>query len=494
MGDVLRDVPVALAQRGCEVDVVTPGYGFDWVERGAVLHKRLGVDFSGAVETVELYRVSISKASSQVRHWVIEHRLLAAHGEGRLYCDDPPSSPFATDATRFALFCAGVCEAMSVNAFGALDVMHLHDWHTALVLALRRFCPKYMRLPKVKSVFTIHNLAVQGIRPFQKHQSSLQSWYPELRFDSKLLGDPRWPDCVNPMAVGIRMADKVHTVSPSYAREICMPSRVETAGFYGGEGLEDDLIEARDEGRLFGILNGCDYSHPPSPRLAWPELCTLMDKQQLEWAAVGRAFESAAHGRIASHVNGQPAALFTSVGRVTEQKLRIFLEPTSKGGTALERILGLLGSQGILVLLGTGNAEYEHRLRQHSVCCPNFVFLCGYSEHLAEVLYTSGDLFLMPSSYEPCGISQMLAMRAGQPCLVHAVGGLNDTVREGASGFTFHGNSPVDQADQFVTTFKRAFGQFINHPSEWKKLRKKAGAQRFTWNRSIDGFLRDLYT
>jgi starch synthase len=222
-----------------------------------------------------------------------------------------------------------------------------------------------------------------------------------------------------------------------------------------------------------------------------------MNKQVLEWAADERDLQSAAeiaHGRIESLANDRPGFLVTSVGRVTEQKVRILLEQTSLGGTALERILSLLGKQGILVLLGTGDLEYERRLRQYSVRCPNFVFLCGYADRLADKLYASGDLFLMPSSYEPCGISQMLAMRAGQPCLVHAVGGLKDTVSEGQGGFTFKGKSPVDQADQLVTTFERAFKQFTNYPSEWKKLRMQAAAQRFTWDQSVDAYLSDLYT
>lgn len=497
IGDVLRHAPLALARRGCQVDVVTPGYGFVGTRSGSVLRKRLAVDFSGATETVELYHVSVPNSHSQVRHWVIEHRLLVATGEGQLYCNDPPTDPFATDATRFALFCAGVCEAISVRAFGALDVMHLHDWHTALVLALRKFWPKYKHLTNIKSVYTIHNLAMQGVRPFKKHQSSLQSWYPELRFDSKLLGDPRWPHCVNPMAVGIRMADKVHAVSPNYAREICMPSQVEIKGFYGGEGLQDDLIVARDQKRLCGILNGCDYSDIPPPQLAWPKLCAAMNKQVLEWAADERDLQSAAyiaHRRIESLAKDQPEFLVTSVGRVTEQKLRILLEPINQGGTALERILGLLGRKGVLVVLGTGDLDYERHLRQNSARSPNFVFLCGYAEHLAEQLYASGDLFLMPSSYEPCGISQMLAMRAGQPCLVHGVGGLEDTVKEGKGGFVFQGTSPAEQAEQLVVAFERAFKQVTKNQSKWKKLRKKAASQRFTWDQSVDAYLSDLYT
>lgn len=498
IGDVLRDAPVALAERGCQVDVVTPGYGFVSVKNKSLSRSTLKVDFAGAVENVALDRLSLPDVNPKVRYWAIDHPLLAANGEGRLYFHDSPSSPFATDATRFALFCAGVCEAMSVQAFGTLDVIHLHDWHTALVLVLRKFRPKYEPLNKIKSVYTIHNIAVQGVRPLRNHPSSLHAWYPDLEFDPKLLCDPRWPDCVNPMAVGIRMADKVHTVSPTYAREICLPSQVETEGFYGGEGLQDDLIKARDKNRLHGILNGCSVANLRASRLPWRRLCAAMDRQLLAWAADEQDLQSAgyiAHRRIEALADNRPKFLLTSVGRITEQKVRLFFVPTSQGDTALERILGLLGKHGSLVLLGSGNAEYERDLRRYSARHANFVFLRGYAaEQLAHHLYASGDLFLMPSSYEPCGISQMLAMRAGQPCLAHAVGGLKDTVKAGQGGFTFNGKSMVQQADQFVAAFEHAFKQFTRHPSKWKKLCKSAASQRFSWDKSVAAYLKSLYT
>ena len=127
MGDVLRDVPASLAGRGCDVHVITPGYGFVAKRGGVISHRRLLVEFSGAAEALELYRIPATGGGSPVRHWVIEHPLLNASGEGRLYFDDPPGDPFATDATRFALFCVGVCEAIAVGAFGPLDIIHLHD-------------------------------------------------------------------------------------------------------------------------------------------------------------------------------------------------------------------------------------------------------------------------------------------------------------------------------------------------------------------------------
>ena len=109
----------------------------------------------------------------------------------------------------------------------------------------------------------------------------------------------------------------------------------------------------------------------------------------------------------------------------------------------------------MLILLGSGEAEYENRIADIAEHADNLLFLCGYSATLAEPLYRSGDLFLMPSSFEPCGISQMLAMRAAQPCVVHGVGGLRDTVEDGRSGFVFTGATPQEQASNFVAAVRR---------------------------------------
>ncbi len=137
-------------------------------------------------------------------------------------------------------------------------MIHLHDWHAALLLVLRRYHPAYQRLQQIHCAYTIHNLALQGIRPLLGHASSLAAWYPGLAYESAVLADPRWSNCINLMAVGIRLADAVHAVSPSYAEEILRPSAVTAHGYYVGEGLEIDLRKTQAEGRVFGILDGCE--------------------------------------------------------------------------------------------------------------------------------------------------------------------------------------------------------------------------------------------
>lgn len=497
IGDVVRDVPRALAERDCKVSVVIPAYGSLHQLTGASRKISLIISFAGRSETIDIYRLD-EHSDDKVSHYVVEHPIFSSCGIGKIYCNDPAGRPFAQDATKFALFCTAVAEAIVNGVFGELDLLHLHDWHAALLLILRRFMPRYKSLKKLHCTYSIHNLALQGIRPFSGDESSLQQWFPDMKYDRKLLVDPRWSDCVNPMASAIRLADTVHAVSPSYAEEIQRPSQIE-AGLYGGEGLEKDLINANGEQRLFGILNGCTYADgdlPLARRPAWPGLLQLMRETLLRW--ISRSEYLSSSHFIASHsltrlASKRPKMLLTSVGRITDQKVGLMRHSTSSGKPALHAALEAMGDYAMLLILGSGDSDYEQFLSETATQYSNIVFLRGYSDGLADAFYQHGDLFFMPSSFEPCGISQMLALRAGQPCLVHEVGGLRDTVIDGKTGFTFSGNRQTDQADALAATVKRAVTQHRRNPDSWKNMRKAAAASRFEWADSIDAYLKYLY-
>lgn len=495
IGDVVREIPGALAQRNCTVSVVTPAYGiFDSLD-GAKQLQVLRVKFAGRTESLKLFRLD-DVGTDKVHHYVIEHPLFSSCGAGRIYCDDPPGRPFETDSSKFALFCKAVAEAIKKDVFADLDVLHLHDWHAAFLLILRRYDPGYRSLQTLRCVYSIHNLAIQGIRPFANNDSSLEEWYPDLVYERKQLADPQWSDCVNPVASAIRLADTVHTVSPSYAEEILLPDDPDS-GHHGGEGLYRDLRNARDKKSLFGILNGCDYPQNRDPTITdWPSLLRRARELILLWASRNPALASAhfiAHNTLGQLTDQRPQMLITSVGRITDQKLGLMRQTTSSGQPALHAALQVLGDNGLLLMVGTGDPEYEQFLCEAAAIHDNFIFLCGYSDELAEALYQQGDLFLMPSSFEPCGISQMLALRAGQPCLVHHVGGLRDTVKDNITGFTFTGNNLTEQADALVSTVQRALNQFQKKSTKWKTMRKTAAAARFEWADSIDAYLKHLY-
>jgi starch synthase len=496
IGDVVRDIPRALAQRGCRVSIITPAYGVFTQLPGATRLARLRVGFGDNMQAVELYELKGVSSDPGVRHYALDHPLFSSCGAGRIYCDDPPGRPFETDASKFALFCIAVAEAIKQGVFEDLEVLHLHDWHAAFLLILQRYDPEYATLNTLRCVYSIHNLAIQGIRPFAQQGSSLQSWYPDLVYDRTRLVDPTWPDCVNPVAAAIRLADVVHTVSPSYAEEILLPGDAANE-VHGGEGLDADLRVASEEKRLFGILNGCEYPQPPAgPIDDWPALLEHMRALVPLWISRSATVASThylARQTLARLGDERPPMLLTSVGRITEQKLGLTRQVTSDGKPALHAVLQALGGQGLLIVIGSGDPEYEQFLTETMASHANFLFLRGFSEDLAEALYRLGDLFFMPSGFEPCGISQMLALRAGQPCLVHAVGGLRDTVQDKRTGFAFSAETPVARADALVATLQRALTLFLGDAAKWRKMRKAAAAARFSWADSVDAYLKQLY-
>ena len=272
VGDVVRDLPLALAAGGMALRVITPSYTMLHKLPGATLYRSIETVFAGQKYTAEVYRVPV--ADSPVKHFVIEHPLLSPNGPGRIYVSDEPGKPFAIDAAKFAFFNA-LLVAWVNNSEAPPDVLHLNDWHTGLIPALREYGSPDAPLKKVRIVFTIHNLAYQGVRPLTGPESSLQSWFPELLEFDEHLKDPKYDNCINFMATAIRLVDGINTVSPSYAMEIQQPSD-STTGFSGGEGLELELRKAHTEGRLIGILNGCMYPEPTEPALEWEELLQLI--------------------------------------------------------------------------------------------------------------------------------------------------------------------------------------------------------------------------
>ena len=297
------------------------------------------------------------------------------------------------------------------------------------------------------------------------------------------------------MAAGIRLADGVNTVSPTYAEEILRPNDA-MLGFRGGEGLEDTLVEAAAEGRLVGILNGCEYPRIDRRRPGWRRLLDTIGREVYEWIVDHRGprtIHDLTLERLRRLPKRRPRHLLTSIGRLTDQKAALFVEHTSEGARAIEKILGSHARDTVLILLGSGDPTYEQQFADIATHHENFLFVRGYSETFADLLYRTGDLFLMPSSFEPCGISQMIAMRSSQPCLVHAVGGLKDTVLHDVNGFTFHGASPTDKADNFVEAVSHAITVRNIDQDRWLRIRDRAQAERFSWTTSAGRYVESLY-
>lgn len=146
-----------------------------------------------------------------------------------------------------------------------------------------------------------------------------------------------------------------------------------------------------------------------------------------------------------------------------------------------------------MIILGSGDSLIEIELMQLMVKHDNFLFLNGYGHELSDDLYQMGNLFLMPSSFEPCGISQMLALRAGQPCLVHSVGGLKDTIKHLENGFCFDGNSIKQQQENLISVFKLSLDIYCSKQKRWINIVNNAKEARFNWHDSANAYVKYLY-
>ncbi len=488
MGDVVRDVPRQISERGDLVHVVVPSYSR--LHQEGTFKTTLDFNLRGLAYTAELYEVKPKKEYPNIIHYVIHHPEIEAGDIAHIYHNDP-EEPFFTDAVKYFIFCTAVAEAIKEKAFGKLDIVHLHDWHSSLFLFLRAYHKDYKKIKDIRIVYSIHNLAIQGIRPFKDNYSSLQNWFPDIAIDYMALMDYRYQDCINLMAVGIRLADAVHTVSPSYKDDVLLPSS--PPEFIGGESLEKDLQKAEEEGRLFGILNGCNYKNINKEEKGFIYRNTvkaLFRWLQEESKKYKADFLAHTGEKTMEYVDNRPKFIVSSVARLTEQKFYFFKRSPEAFVAILEKLKKV---DGIFMLLGTGAPEYEELFRELSYKHKNFIFTNGQSENLIDSIYLESDLYFMPSLFEPCGISQMLAMRNGNPCLVHHTGGLKDTVTHMKTGFSFDGDTYDEKIKNMLNCFDVALDVYANDKPTWKKMQIAAKKMRFTWEKSVDNYYKYLY-
>ena len=494
LADVIRDLPNTLAEAGFEIMVITPAYGFLHKENASEFLTDVHFLFGGKSLKGKIFEVVPKLIHINITHLIFEHPAIRGNP---IYSQDPPGQPFAQDATKYALFCSAVGQYL--KNLSASSIVHLHDWHMGTMFLLRELHPEFVHLKNLKHVFTIHNLGYQGNRPINGKQASVAQWFPELFNDTKWI--EKWKDHryeepqFTPLTAGIRFADKVNTVSPTYAEEILKPSD-HKKGFYGGEGLEQYLRQAKKENRLSGILNAIEYpTHREVVPISFIGLCDLIIAEiNKEDRKNSEEYFNLLISRIKKYRISQPKVLITSVTRVTEQKVRLLFEKGSDGKYAIDKILEIMDSEnGFYLLLGNGIKEFEEKCESTFRRHERLIYLKLYSNPIAQALYASGSLFMMPSSFEPCGISQMIAMQNGQPCIVHATGGLKDTVIDDVNGFQFSGNTVIEQVDNLVTVTNKAVDICINDKPRWEKIKSEALIARFEWKESAKKYIEYLY-
>ncbi|MDD2652252.1 MAG: glycogen/starch synthase [Sulfurimonas sp.] len=382
----LADVGYSLVKalgRHTKVQSVMPLYGFMPKEEFEKTDISFSINLGGL-----FYKVSIYEAFYDgIKTYFVDVPLLSATEE--MYGD--AKGDYANNDIRFALFCAAVVKlAQIINA----DIIHANDWHSALVpLMVRR-----AKL-KIKTLFSIHNLAYQGI--FER-DSLARVGLEESYFHMDAL---EFYGRVNFLKAGIIYSDALTTVSPTYAKEI------QTKEF--GCGLEG-LLQLY-KAKLTGILNGIDESvfNPQND-------AALLSCYSSETLA--KKYENKKALQMEFGLSGLKKPLFVMISRLVHQKGFDLL---------IESLDAFLMEDVNFVLLANGDENYKKTLLPYTKKYKNFRFLCnGYDEPLSHRIYAAGDFLLMPSLYEPCGLNQMIAARYGTIPVVHRVGGLKDSVHE----------------------------------------------------------------
>ena len=436
----------ALRRIGQAVDVVLPAYRAVHLG-GAQRVDRFEVELGGRSHAVTVHLLR----REEVCHYFIDVPELfdrpGMYGEG--------AQTYADNALRFAVFGRAALE-LAIRVCRP-KVIHCHDWQTGLVpVMLRSNLAAEPALAGVKTVFTVHNAAYQGL--FDR--ASL----PSLGLDPALFhpeGLEFW-GALNFLKAGLVYSDRLTTVSPGYARELQSHEQ--------GCGLEG-VFRARSA-HLVGILNGVDYAqwNPElDPYIARPYSVADLAGKQACRQALQREF-------------GLPASrddlpLLATAGRFSAQK----------GTDFILQMVDFLEREDLqLVVLGMGDPPMEQALREAQRLHPRGIALrLGYDEALAHRVYAGADLLLMPSRFEPCGITQLICLRYGTLPIVRAVGGLDDSVTE-HTGFKF--TSP--HADALQDATHRAVREFRDDPAQWHARVRLAMQQDFSWEATARQYAR----
>lgn len=375
-----------------------------------------------------------------------------------VYTDPGTGAGYEDDAERFALFASAACLYLRDGGSGAPDLVHCHDHPAALVPALLRHGPPALRaLRALPVVFTIHNLAHQG--------AAEPALAARLGLDPALIvpmGPLEYHGGLNPVKGAIELSDRVTTVSPTYASEICSPGL--------GAGLEGVLQEHR--ARLRGILNGVDTT-------VWsPETDRLIVKNYGAGNLAGKAWNRRTLlQRMSLEPAGASTAVLGMISRLDEQKgIRLVLEVMDE----------MLAEDVRLVVLGMGSPVLERALEEAAQRHPGrLAFRRDFSEELAHQIEAGSNIFLMPSLYEPCGLNQMYSLLYGTVPVVRATGGLADTVFDPdeeparGNGFVFRAPLPVE----LLKTVRRALRAFRDR-RRWRSLVGNGMAADYSWSRS----------
>ena len=455
LADVASSLPPALKAAGDEIAIVAPLY--------QMTLNRFADQLTFVKDTTitlgwrSIYCGLFRGEWQGVTIWFIDNKE---------FFDRPKLYGYDDDPLRFAFFSKAVIDLLPEFDFMP-QILHCNDWETALAVIYLRDAQAVRReLRTIRSVYTIHNIAYQGQFGRDKLVDTFaldEGWYNGgLGYEFEGRSD------INLMKGAMLMADAVSTVSPTYARELHYP--------YFAHGLQGvvDMID----GKLYGILNGIDEAHydPVND----PVIPANFSVKDMSGKAECKAYIQKHFGMAVE----SEWPMLASVARLVEQK----------GIELIKQVLPALMDMGVqLVVFGQGEQQYVDYFNWAKSQWPEQIgFSDQYTEEMASIIFSGADMYLMPSRFEPCGLSQMMAMRYGTVPVVHATGGLKDSIRPYSDfdgigdGFAFDSY----QAKDLLLAIQDAVKLFFGSRKKFAELRKRGMTKDFSWTKSAQQYQR----
>lgn len=453
LADVVGELPISLNKLGCKTAIIMPKYSTikeEYVKQFEFI-ANFDVFMGGKIEYCGIFKFILKN----VTYYLIDHEKYFKRNNLYGYEDD---------TLRFGYFSRAAIEAIKILNL-KIDILHCHDWHTGMIPLLYK--ENYCKDPfyyGIKTVFTVHNPAYQGYanRNFLSSVFNLS----QASFEN---GGSKFGDSINYLKTGLIYSDKITTVSLTHAKELLCPEF--------SYGL-DPIFELR-KGDFLGIVNGIDYDvYNP---LTDTSLKNHYSADNMEGKYLNKRF-------LQQQFHLKESKLIPVFGVVTRFTWQ-------KGIDILLNSIDRLMTQNIqLIILGSGDQEFEDRLAYYQRKYPDKISVYfGYNDEIARYIYSGSDFYLMPSLFEPCGISQMIAMRYGSIPIVRETGGLIDTVAPYneytgfGTGFSFHNYSSED----FLHMVEYAL-KFYRKKTVWKKIIHQTMCANWSWEDSANKY-KELY-
>lgn len=446
LADVIGSLPQALKEEGHDVRVILPLYD----EIPEIYHSQM--------KHVTSFNVDLGWRTQEARIYTLTHNQIIYYFiSNDYYFTRKGIYGYYDDGERFIYFAHAVIEALHHLDY-TIDVLHAHDWQAGMVVALAKIMQP---IENLQTVFTIHNIKYQGTMP-------LSTFDDFFNVPLEHLGGLEWGGMLNCLKSALYHADKITTVSPSYAEEIKNP--------YFSEGLESILNERSND--LIGVINGLDTR----------EYNPLTDTHIAVKYRSAREKKKDNKVILQEKLNlpiDREKPLFTIITRLVEQK----------GLHLVETILDEFLQEDVqLIVLGTGDYEFEQFFIEAAERHPEkLATLLMFDEGLARQLYAASDFFIMPSKFEPCGLAQLIALQYKTVPIVRETGGLKDTVfpfnestGEG-NGFSFTNYN----AHELLTILRYSL-EIYHNPDSWAKLIRNVNSSKMSWKESAMEYA-DIY-